>query len=266
MESGSIVIIGTLLAGLFTLIASLHKERAKIWRACIFVGILIGAYGGWETLKLQKTQKEVQQNFQTERLNYERELRVKAGEIAELNREIIKQVTGGDSFAFLEFQITPKTNDAMVYLWCRGKYPCFDVFVTVMDQDETGERMRRLGLRGVRRLDLRGGSVITNQQMREAYKLKAKITMPTLRPETGMRVQDEWQLPANKDSVIYTVEIATRNGNFSQIFKLRRVNGSWKQASQVVKYSYLRDGKLKHDLLNQLIDHDFPPKEIDFAW
>jgi hypothetical protein len=180
MEPGSIVIIGMLLAGVFTLIASLDKDREKIWRSCIFAGVVIGAYGGWETLKLQKAQKELQQNFQTERLNYEHELRNKADEIATLNREIMGSVTAGDSFAFLEFQITPKTNDAMVYLWCRGKYPCFDVFVTVSDSDKVREQQRRLGIRG--------GSAITNQQMR-ALKSKGEFTMPILRPQTGTRVQ-----------------------------------------------------------------------------
>jgi hypothetical protein len=258
MEPGSIVIIGTILAGLFTLVASLDKDREKIWRFFVFTGVVIGGYGGWETLKLQKVQKKLQENFQTERLNYERELRTKADEIATLNREIMGSVTGGDSFAFLAFQITPKTNDAIVYLVCRGKHPCFDAFVTVFD----GQKMRDLR----RRQGLQGGGFITNQQLREGLKLISKFTMPIVRPETSTLVRDNWLLPADRNSVTYYIGIEGRNGGFSQLFKLRRVGGSWKQAFQVVKYSYSKDGKFESKVLNEHTDHDFPPKERDFVW
>jgi hypothetical protein len=64
-----------------------------------------------------------------ERSEFERALRKKSEEIADLNRQIAASVTGGDSFCYLEFGSlgVAEPNMAILMLLHKGKYPMYEV-------------------------------------------------------------------------------------------------------------------------------------------
>jgi hypothetical protein len=236
-----------------------HATRARIWRYLAFFFVGISLLLGQEVKEREQSKQEEQgeadfrrwiaQLKETgERLRYERELRIKADEIADLNRTIAGSVTGGDSFIYLAFTPEPNSNNAMLSLLHRGKFPVFDVSIELSDADEVDDRLRALGLKD------KSGS-LTLDQMLELIKTKATFNYPTVRPNLALRVRDKWQLPADKDLVRYRFAIYTRNGTLSQNLILQRVNGSWAQASQIFRNS---NSKKRPALLYEWADPRFP--------
>ena len=79
----------------------------------VFIGAIIAAVGALWT-SLQQAQ-------------FERELRAKSDEIAELNRTIVASVTGGNSFCYLAFALGDgTTNSFPLMLVHEGDYPIYD--------------------------------------------------------------------------------------------------------------------------------------------
>ena len=242
------------------------EKRAQQW--ALLLAALFTAYGSWRAFLFseEKTWKQAEVQFRSdwlqqkqlqERLRYEKALRAKADEIAALNREIVSGITGGDSFVYVMFTVGPKSNDAMLSLGHQGKYPVFDVSIEMFDTDELDDRLRALGLK-----DYSGP--ISRQQMIELSKPKATFNFPTVRPNMGVRLRDIWQLPADRNAVRYSLAIFTRNGILSQTLMLQRVNGSWRQASQIFKAS---SSKKRQVLLYEWADPEFPRnKKGKVAW
>ncbi|MHC4277591.1 MAG: hypothetical protein ACYSWY_08925 [Planctomycetota bacterium] len=86
----------------------------------ILIGAFIAAAGAfWASLEQAK---------------FERVLRTKSDEIAQLNTKIASAVTGGDSFCYLDLAIGDgTTNTPALMLVHQGEYPVYDVSVRIVD-------------------------------------------------------------------------------------------------------------------------------------
>ena len=164
------------------------------WRA-----FLISEYNKWDQADVQFRNEWLQRQQLKERLLYEKQLRAKADEIASLNREIAAGITGGDNYPFLLFSLGDgKTNEPLLVLNDKGRFPLYDVSVEITDSEKFEAVVKALRLP-------RGLVTVTPDQLREFN--KAKVTFPprNLRPEQGVILRNSWSLPADRETVNYTV-------------------------------------------------------------
>lgn len=75
-------------------------------------------------------------------------------------------------------------------------------------------------------------------------------------PNSARPIRD-WRLP-DTDEQDYNVFLNARNGFFTQLLRLRRVDGNWKVATQITKQ--LANGDAG-PILYQKVDEDFPLNE-----
>jgi hypothetical protein len=151
----------------------------------------------------------------SERTEFERELRGRSDEIAALNRQIAASVTGGDSFCYVEFGSlgVAEPNTAILMLLHKGTYPMYEVGGYMVDLQEfspapdAGQEIRWSAFHNID-----GGNMM---------------------PESAKPLMN-WRL-SDMDEQNYNVSLYARNGFFSQLIRLRCVNGNWKVATRVRK-------------------------------
>lgn len=133
-----------------------------------------------------------------ERTRFERELRDRSDEIAELNRRIAASVTGGDSFCYLDVTVNNETGVVGLNVAHEGEYPLYDVNFCIADLQK-GDRIA-----------FQVGNAIPN----------LVFSVGTI------------QLPSTCEQD-YNVFFSARNGHFMQEIRFRRIDGQWKQAIRV---------------------------------
>ena len=176
----------------------------------VLVGAIITAFGGWLT-------------FQT-RLQFERELRAKSDEIAELNRRTTDWVTGGDSFCRISVGVGDGESDTVeLRLLHVGEYPLYDLSITIFDWS--------------RQIPITTTIPIPNQ-----LPLGANIHLGPL------------EVPAELDQNAYIIMIQARNGRVEQRVGLARINGAWSFATRVYK-GFQRPGS---EILYENVPEGFP--------
>ena len=137
-------------------------------------------------------------------------------ELAQASRESRGQVTGGASFCYGNMSFAKGSDKTMLVLIHKGKYPLYNLQISMRDV----ERLEKLFALGNRATE----------------QLKAEL----------LKATDIGDLPANKvrllgdldlrgsDRKTYSVQIEARNGSFYQPIRLRKVDGEWKVATQVM--------------------------------
>lgn len=164
---------------------------------------------------------------------WERELRKKSDEIAELNRRTAASVTGGDSWCYLALDgQLDDGNSGTLVLVHQGEYPLYDVSIRIVDLDKFEQIKGNLSLQALAHSDtiLNPGNLSPNQaSMLGAWEI----------PEKGLR---------------WNIFFAARNGFFTQRLRLLRVSGHWASATTVIRDAL---GKEPETLLEK-ISEDFP--------
>jgi len=184
----------------------------------VLVGAIITAFGGWLT-------------FQT-RLQFERELREKSDEIAELNRKIADWVTGGESFCRISVGVGDGSSDTVeLRLLNKGEYPLYEVSMTIFDWN--------------RRVPIETTLPIPNPVPRSA-----NLPLGTL------------ELPKELDQNAYTIMIHARNGTVEQRVGLARINGAWRFGTRVYK-GFQRPGS---EILYENVPEEFPDPPRGFIF
>jgi hypothetical protein len=149
---------------------------------------------------------------------FEKELRQKNDETITSVQETLKMVTGGNSFAYLDFHFHA-TNTVSPFVISDGKYPLYDVSVRVVDMDEWSKETK----------DKR-------MTMDDMFKFTKVLDVGNLNPSMSVIRNDvRWNLPEDVDRKIFSVTVNARNGWFEQIYNLRKVNGTWRRAYRVVE-------------------------------
>ncbi len=201
------------------------SEYLSVPMILILLGAILSAIGAFVATYRQNEDK-VQSASQ--RAQFETELRKKSEEITALNKTIAASVTGGDSFCYVEFivgsdRITPTITS-------HGKYPVYDVNIQMRDEDEKDESVAPI------RLNI--GTMSAQQQQ------TANRTLP---------------LPSNKDALRFKILINARNGWFTEILRLHRVNGKWKTAMKITKDPLPDDdANAPPTVLLEWVDPEFP--------
>jgi hypothetical protein len=145
----------------------------------------------------------------------EREMREKTEEIAELTRKNAALVTGGNSFCYVTLAaVDDTTNIGGMAVVQKGEYPLYDVSVDVTD------------LREFQRAVDAGTLTISNMPRRT-------WNIGNLRSGAS-QIVGPWQLP-DVERKGYNIFISARNGHFSEMLRLAKVDGQWQQAIRVTR-------------------------------
>lgn len=173
----------------------------------IALGAFIAAIGA-----LWASQKEAQ---------FERDLRAKSEEIADLNREIANLVTGGDSFCYVSIaNLNPSTNRGILVVVHKGDYPIFDLSIRMLDLQKFGELEE-----------------YTLASMNQAATI---LPIGTL-PKENVVTVGEFDLGSSPERD-FNIFFTTRNSHFTQSLRLRKIDDKWLKATKVE-----RDGKVIHE-------------------
>jgi hypothetical protein len=218
-----------------------EKWDKRAYQYAVLLAAAFTAYGTWRAFVLseEKTWQQADVQFQNEwlqrkqlkeRLQYERELRAKTGElakksdelskksdaIAHLNRELKNSVIGGDSFCYLAlsfFSDTDATNFGELVVVHQGKYHLYDVHARIFDLDKSDE------------VESRG---ITLETMKLT---NTNIAIGNLLPGHTRKIA-QMNL-GNATERRFNIFFNARNGDFTQVLRFRKVGGRWQHATKV---------------------------------
>ena len=174
----------------------------------------------------------------------EQELRRKADQIAELttrNAELTTKnkdfIIGGNSFCYVTIaNLDPNTNQGILTVVHQGDYPIYDVSARIVDLQQFRQ--------------------ITSYSLPNLQKAETNLRIGNMIKATAMAITPfDLGSFSNKDFNIY---FAARNGLFTQLLRLRKIDGKWTTAIKVDK-----DGKT----VFEKVDDDFPKtKQGQIQW
>lgn len=169
---------------------------------------------------------------------FERHLRVKSEEIAQLNREVVNLVTGGKSFCYMAVSsINPESNIGLLTFVHSGDHPMFNVAARIVDLEEFAKLKDNINIHNFQQADINIG-------IGDFAKSAALVRGPFPLGEGDKRN--------------FNIFFSARNGWFNQLLRFRKINGQWVQATRVE-----RDG----EVLYERIDDNYPrTKEGSVDW
>lgn len=205
----------------------------------IFIGVLLAAIGAfWASHK----QNEFEDNLK----ETQRTLELKNEEIIQLNREIgilshhtMNMVTGGDSYAYIQFsdnqsETVENVRLGKVFLTHEGRYPLYDLTIQITDID--------------------------------AHKDVKLITVGNIGSTQHVKF---WPLNhiinfdlSGKASQRFNIFFYGRNGMWYQQIIYKKLKANWSIATRVAR----PNNKGGVDVLFKSISPDFPIPEPDIIW
>ncbi len=170
----------------------------------------------------------------------ERELKNKNAEILALNQRIKESIIGGNSFCYFEVVgYDTVRNRVDLMLFHEGRYPLYDVGVTVQDVEKTFEV-----LWSQKQLPLH-----QHLSQTEALFAQAKRSISVGNLSVSQALGPFVIELGEADKRTFNIDIVARNGAVLQLLRFRRVSGHWRVASRV-----LRD----QGVVKEQIDAAFP--------
>jgi hypothetical protein len=128
--------------------------------------------------------------------------------------------TGGDSFIYLEPSfIGPggrREGIVDISLRHRGLYPVYDTYIRIVDLEKFSEAVK-----------VRNGLDLYRTQY-ERYR-----NFERLDPNRIVMNFERWQLPSDADYRGYNIFFSSRNREYAQALRFRRINGEWMVSMQV---------------------------------
>jgi cell division protein FtsL len=223
-------------------------ENLNLPMLLIFLGAILSAIG-----TIYATIKQNQEKLQsaTQKAEFERELRLKTEEIAELNKNIAETLTGGNSYCYLLITYPQFRRDvANLTLMHEGKYPLYDVQIKIDDVEEKIRIMKEEWENGKFGQRTLADSETVFAQASKVFKIG------NFGPNQVMNVT-QITLPS-VETKGYNIDITARNGYIAQTIRFRNFNGQWKLAEKLVVH-----GKV----FKEEIPIEFPrDRNGNFAW
>lgn len=227
-----IALISSIFAAIGALSIGLADRKASRWTKVVAVSIAVASIVSVLNAFASERQAAV----------FERDLRLKNEEIAELNRQIADTITGGDAYCYLMVFPPSETSGLCDLLLVKeGDHPLYDVSIRIEDVGKLMEMVRT---------DQEAG-VLPYKSMTES---EARFAAARTIIQVGnIGVGQGMQLGGIKapegDQIAYNIFIFARNGSVSQIVRFRRVDRSWKSARRLIV-----NGKQ----IREVIDPNFP--------
>jgi len=163
------------------------------------------------SLRAELAESEAQAAYQQAEL--ERQLRLRAEELAALSKRTLNAVTGGDSFCYLSIHRSNAETGHFMFIH-QGDHTLYDLTVRIVDLDRFEERRGSLSLDD---LDYTDTNISLGTQIAGHSSLRGKVNLSTL-PHRG-----------------YNVFFAARNGSFHQVLRSAYDDGTLRQALKVIR-------------------------------
>lgn len=157
-------------------------------------------------------------------------LRVKAEEIARLNRKLADLVTGGESYSYVSMPACGRQSCALALVH-EGQHPLYDVSVRIVDLDVFDKLPKNANLKEYMSADTRFN--VGNLSAHQAQ-LIGELAM------------------GEGSSRAFNIFISARNGFTTQLLRCRRLGDSWVFATRV-----MRQG-VTDELLREKVDDAYP--------
>ena len=153
--------------------------------------------------------------------------------IREQSEIINSNITGGDSFCHLQLSFDG-TNRFRLLLVNEGEYAMSKIQIRIVDLDEL--------------------NATKNHTVESLTKNTFNVNEL---PGKMAQIIGNYQINSQKNAVSLNIFINARNGNFIQLFRLRKVNNDWHFADRVKK---------ENQVIYEKIGDEFPIKNPDDIW
>jgi len=201
---------------------SIRKRNRITYAALVF--IFLGAAGAvWLAIDTSRTSDEI--------TGLNRKIAEKSDEIAKLNREIANSVTGGNSFCYMVTMLKQGIPHFVVVH--QGKYPLYDLTVTIVDLDIFEELSRE------------------KVTLENLFKSEVIVNVGNVAPNQARFLKQVRFKP--KETVRFNIFFSARNGYFTQTLRIKKVGTEWKTAFKVTQ---VMEGK--EETLLEKIDDGYP--------
>lgn len=171
------------------------------------------------------------------------DLRKKSDEVAELNKTIAASITGGDSFCYVLFTMTGSTG-ARVTIFHQGTFPLYDVNIRIVD------------------LEIFQNLLNAGQQLTPETYMKADTVLNVGNLSPGLATTLMSQPIINLGDRLqakYNIFITARNGSFTELLRMRKINGRWQEAMKIERKNFSGENpRALPTLLKEKIDPDYP--------
>jgi len=211
----------------------------SLWGAILgAIAVAVGTFGSQFCSSLiEKQRHEAIVSKDEKIISLQEALQVKTEEIKALSDRTNASVTGGDSFCYISFALSDDSNQARLVAMSHGNYPVYDAAVRIVDLEkfENAGSKEKISFEELTREDI---NIPIGNMAPSAASLLNKIDL------------------GSSNEKKYNVFISARNGFFSELIRLRRVDGRWRIAIRVVK-----DNNNKESVLFEQVDEKFPRLE-----
>lgn len=129
---------------------------------------------------------------------------------------IAEEVTGGDSFCYVEIRQWSGVNDSVrAVLLQKGRYPLSNVDIRIVQIEDFVKHLQTGSLSQIERY----------------------FSVPFVRRGSFLKPLTDYQVRSDEQSRAFNIFMVARNGVFTESIRLRRINGSWSTA-KIVDASY----------------------------
>ncbi len=172
-----------------------------------------------------------------------KKLERKSDEIIDLKSEVIGLTTGGDSYCeVIILPLPEKTTHAQILLKHHGKYPLFDVKLTITDLDILANNVKA-----------RGTNVFTIDEQAE---FSLRFECSTLLPNSIIAQGSFTDSYSTIDKKSYNIFLNARNGIQYQLIRLFKKDKKWLSGTIIFDKNY----NIKYENIDKNI-----PREL-FTW
>lgn len=176
-----------------------------------------------------KKQTKVEDSFVTMESRFKELL----NEVDKRTNQMIGHISGGNSFPYFQIGMLESNSNAGVLMAIHeGEHPLYDVNARIVDLHKFERVKSNLSLASMSYCD-------TNLSIGNMIPSHASMIQP-------------WKVE-NEPTQSYNVFFTARNGSFTQLIRLKKVDGSWVSATKVTN----RDNQVLHEK----IDSNFPTDE-----
>jgi hypothetical protein len=182
-----------------------------------------------------------------------------------LGRSAIFEVTGGDSYCFVDIESFTKTADLAANVLIKGRYPMQNVDVTIVDEDALqASRTDKLRiLEETNKLGMSKDWMGTLMQQMSAWRRSFPV-IDFVSRGSGRQLAT-YSMGPDVQSRNFNVEILARNGLFQEVLRVRRLADGARPVALAVAASYFDK---RQGLVFQRISANFPTDALtaDREW
>lgn len=210
------------------------SESSKVWN----IQKVVNTFGptffllSWLTGQFFRVKKQtkVEDSFVTMESRFKELL----NEVEKRTNQMIGHISGGNSFPYFQIgMLDNNSNTGVLMAIHEGEHPLYDINARIVDLQKFEQIKNNLSLASMSYCD-------TN------------ISVGNMIPSHASMIQP-WKVE-NEPTQSYNVFFTARNGSFTQLIRLNKINGIWVSAVKVTN----RDNQVLHEN----IDNNFP-RDVD---